>query len=70
MEQGGSVLEQYSIAHSDLKLGKSIGEGAFGTVLKGTLRGETAVAVKTMRVEKVTRKVVRDFRSEIIASVD
>ena len=68
MEQGGTVLEQYSIAHSDLKLGKSIGEGAFGTVLKGTLRGETTVAIKTMRVDKVTRKVVGRFRAEILAS--
>ena len=68
MEQGGSVLEQYSIAYKDLELSETLGEGSFGTVLKGTLRGATAVAIKTMRVEKVTRMVVSDFRAEIIAS--
>ena len=48
--------------------GPTMGEGSFGTVYEGTLRGETAVAIKTMRVEKVTPSVVRKFRAEIIAS--
>ena len=38
--------------------GRSIGEGSFGTVYKGLLRSETVVAVKTMRVSKVTKDVV------------
>ena len=32
-----------------------IGEGGFGTVVKGVLRGELDVAVKTMRVTKITK---------------
>ena len=35
---------------------------------KGTLRGETTVAVKTMRVEKVTEAVMSKFKAEVLAS--
>ena len=75
MEKGGTVLDQYSIAYSELELGEPIGEGSFGTVFKGKLHKRNAsslgidVAVKRMRVEKVTPKVVTKFRAEIIASV-
>ena len=68
MEQGGTVLDQFTIRYSDIEFGPSIGEGAFGTVYKGSLRGGTAVAIKTMRVTKVTKKIVANFRAEIIAS--
>ena len=54
MEQGGTVLDQYAIPYDDICFGPTIGEGSFGTVLEGLLRGETKVAVKTMRVEKVS----------------
>ena len=68
MEQGGTVLEQHAILYADIVMGKSLGEGAFGTVYKGTLLRRaasslgTAVAVKTMRVDKVTPSVVRKAR--------
>ena len=48
------------------KLGKAIGEGAFGTVYHGVLRGEHQVAVKTMRVAKITEDELTKFRSELI----
>ncbi len=34
---------------------------------KGTLRGETTVAIKTMRVEKVTKAVMSKFKAEVLA---
>ena len=49
-----------------LKLDTSIILGA-GTVYKGTLRGVTTVAIKTMRVEKVTNREMAKFKAEIIA---
>ena len=36
---------------------------------KGTLRGVTTVAIKTMRVEKVTNREMAKFKAEILASV-
>ena len=65
MEEGGTVLGKYSIAYADLDLGESIGEGSFGTVYKGTLRGEQRVAIKTMRMDKVTPDAVGKFKAEI-----
>ena len=62
MSQGGTILDQYSIKHTDLTFGSSIGMGSFGTVFKGTLRGVITVAIKTMRVDKVTKQVVSKAR--------
>ena len=56
MAQEGSILGRYQIPYADLKMYDSIGEGAFGTVFKAVLRGELAVAVKTMRVSKITEE--------------
>ena len=36
----------------DLEIGESIGEGAFGTVHKGTYRATVAVAIKILRFGK------------------
>ena len=44
-------------------------EGGFGTVYKGVLRGELDVAVKTMRVTKITEAELEKFKQEIIVSV-
>ena len=68
MSEGGALLARYEILHSDLKLGQRIGEGAFGTVLRGTLRGKHQVAIKTMRVSKITKKEISKFKAELIAS--
>ena len=38
----------------------------FGTVFKATLRGEHEVAVKTMRVAKITERELSKFKAELI----
>ena len=38
----------------------------FGTVFKATLRGEHAVAVKTMRIAKITKRGLAKFKAELI----
>ena len=67
MAEGGTALDQYKIKHTDLALGKPIGEGAFGTVYAAKLRGE-AVAVKTIRSTKISKHTVKSFRDEIVIS--
>ena len=70
MAGGGALIDQYALSYASLEIDRehSLGEGAFGTVFKGTLRGETTVAVKTMRVEKVTEAVMSKFKGEVLAS--
>ena len=51
-ESGGTLLDTYSIKYDELKPGESIGEGSFGTVYKGTLRGETTVARGKTRAQE------------------
>ena len=71
MAQGGTVLDQYAVPYSDLTMGASLGEGSFGTVYQAKLKrgaGEITVAVKTMRVEKVTTEIMDKFRGEICVS--
>ena len=41
-------------------------ERRFGTVFKATLRGENDVAVKTMRVAKITQTELAKFKAELI----
>ena len=48
MKEGGSALRQYVIPYDSIVFGETIGEGAFGTVFKGTCNG-IEVAVKTVR---------------------
>ena len=68
--EGESVLRHYEIPHKDLEYGdNALGAGAFGTVYKGVLRGETEVAVKTMRVSKITEKELSNFMSELIVRI-
>ena len=65
MEEGGSAIDCYSINYNDIELGKPLGEGSFGTVHRGILRGDQVVAVKMMRTGKITDAKIRAFKSEI-----
>ena len=56
MAQEGSLLKRYEIPYVDLVFGKELGAGSFGTVYKAVLRGDIDVAVKTMRVSKITKE--------------
>ena len=38
----------------------------FGTVFKATLRGEHEVAIKTMRVAKITERELSKFKAEVV----
>ena len=40
--------------------------GRFGSVFRATLRGEHAVAVKTMRVAKITEQELAKFKAELV----
>ena len=45
---------------------QNVVERRFGTVFKATLRGENDVAVKTMRVAKITQTELAKFKAELI----
>ena len=65
MTEGGSVLDEYKIHHSQLEFELPLGEGTFGMVHSGQLHGE-AVAIKTVRTTKVTEETIARFRCEIV----
>ena len=60
-------LLQCQIDYDELELGPVIGEGGFGTVVSARFRRET-VAVKHVRVGRVTEEVVLRFRNEILST--
>ena len=62
VNEGGSLLDQYRLKHADIALGEGIGEGSFGTVYKGVLKGKGAVAVKTVRTTRVTESSIVGVR--------
>jgi len=66
IEEGGTVLEQMSLVMRDLTVWGQIGEGSFGIVYRGMLRGQTPVAIKNIRVGKITKKTLFKFRAEIL----
>ena len=68
MESEENMLKPFAITFSDLDLGATLGEGSFGTVVKGVLRGNIAVAVKTLRVTKISTEVLNKFKQELKVS--
>ena len=65
MESEESMLKPFSITFGDLNLGATLGEGSFGTVMQGVLRGNIPVAVKTLRVTKLNSTVLNKFKKEL-----
>ena len=68
MDVQGDLLSPYELRYDEIEQQGKLGEGAFGTVYKGVLRGSTAVAIKTMRIGKVTEQRLAEFKREIIVS--
>ena len=68
MESEENMLKPFAVAFSDLDLGATLGEGSFGTVVKGVLRGNIPVAVKTLRVTKISSTVLNKFKKELKVS--
>jgi hypothetical protein len=60
-----AMLKPFSILYKDLELDATLGEGSFGTVMRGMLRGEIPVAVKTLRVTKLSSSVLDKFKQEL-----
>ena len=60
-----AVLSQFSVSFKDLVMGEALGEGSFGTVVRGTFRGRP-VAIKTMRSTNVSKSTVERFRFEAL----
>jgi len=58
-----AATEKYEIEFSELKFGPEIGNGAFGTVCKGTWR-ESAVAIKILKA--VNESALVEFRKEFM----
>ena len=65
MAQEKATLAAYEIKFADLELFELLGEGSFGRVVRGTLRGEHEVAVKTMRIAKITEEELEKFKREL-----
>ncbi|XP_066271568.1 fibroblast growth factor receptor 3-like [Branchiostoma lanceolatum] len=63
------VLSPWEVDKEDLYLGNMIGEGEFGHVVRGRLRipegYQVLVAAKSIRPDRMTASVVRDFEREM-----
>ena len=57
-------MQPYLIRYADLEFGEKLGEGSFGEVRRGTLRGSDDVAIKRVRITRVNDASVADFRAE------
>ena len=65
MESEEAMLKHFAVSFGDLDLGATLGEGTFGTVVKGVLRGNIPVAVKTLRMTKLSSEVLDSFKHEL-----
>ncbi len=59
------MLKPFAIPYEDLAFGRKLGEGSFGTVFKALLREVIPVAIKTLRVTKITAEVLDKFKAEL-----
>ncbi|XP_066274517.1 uncharacterized protein [Branchiostoma lanceolatum] len=63
------ILSPWEVDKEDLHLGNMIGEGEFGHVVRGRLRipegYQVLVAAKSIRPDRMTASVVRDFEREM-----
>ena len=57
-------LETWDLNPADIKLGKELGRGAYGTVFAATLRGQN-VAVKKLNSQNIDDKKLADFKKEV-----
>jgi len=72
MKTTSSVLEQYTgteISFDELELGSKIGQGGFGDVFLATWKN-SVVALKKLRVQRVSKKRLEDFGKEVMAFCD
>ena len=65
MESEEAMLKPFALLFGDLVFGDTLGEGSFGTVVKGMLRGNIPVAVKTLRVTKLSSEMLNKFKLEL-----
>ena len=63
------MINRYALPYKaiEIDLNNPLGEGSFGTCYKGVYQ-EQSVAIKTMRVEKVTKREMSKFKAEVLAS--
>ena len=62
------IIEDYrgrKIDFNEIKLGKKIGQGGFGDVFFASWRS-TVVAVKKLRVQRVSKRRLQDFTQEVL----
>jgi len=57
-------VSRWEIDPSELEIGRELGKGAFGTVLKGKLRGKE-VAIKKLNVQEMDEDSLADFKQEV-----
>ena len=62
--EGGTALTRFKLDFSKIEVGRTLGEGSFGTVVQGTYKG-LDVAIKLVRATKVDEGTVRAFMDEI-----
>ena len=62
--KSNELLKPYLLKHAELVFEEEIGHGSFGVVWRGRFKGD-AVAIKTVRMTKITQATVREFMAEI-----
>ena len=62
--QFDTKMQPFLIKHDDLTFERKLGEGSFGEVWAGKLRGTEAVAIKRVRMARIKNEVIEDFCAE------